>query len=132
MTDTQKVEIVKEMILDNASIDEIMEVIDARDYSYIEVGARLYWKDPDEYSEGTSGWVIVTDTPVTYPDEYGDDDIIKVRRTTDKEGLAEFEVLAHELYKRVRATCPCCGKQMFRSDVVGYKYVCLECDENFG
>lgn len=29
------------------------------------------------------------------------------------------------------AKCPKCGGNLYPSDVVGYEYVCYECDENF-
>ena len=27
--------------------------------------------------------------------------------------------------------CPHCGAQLFKSDLPAYKYLCIECDENF-
>lgn len=37
----------------------------------------------------------------------------------------------HSLYGCTDAICPKCNKSLYISDVVGYPYVCLDCDENF-
>lgn len=34
------------------------------------------------------------------------------------------------LYIKTDKFCPTCGKPLYKSDVLGYDYVCLECDEN--
>lgn len=37
----------------------------------------------------------------------------------------------YSLYGLTSEVCPKCGKPLYVSDLCGYKYVCLECDENF-
>lgn len=36
-----------------------------------------------------------------------------------------------ELLLKTNLCCPKCGKELYTSDIEGYPFVCLECDENF-
>lgn len=44
-----------------------------------------------------------------------------------KDGYIQGEIVTERTNKK----CPKCGEQLNKSDVKGYDYVCLECDENF-
>lgn len=45
----------------------------------------------------------------------------------------EMNDRADEIYKKfgTKKSCPHCGKQLIESDLKDYKYLCINCDENF-
>lgn len=62
---------------------------------------------------------------------------IKYKKLLNKFYEEENEVksreLEKELYKKYRTnkSCTICGNQLLISDLKEYKYLCLNCDENF-
>lgn len=48
-----------------------------------------------------------------------------------KEEMGEEVVYCETLKPKTAVHCPRCGKEMYISDIIGYGYVCLNCDENF-
>lgn len=49
----------------------------------------------------------------------------------NKEELGEEVVYSETLKPKSATSCPHCGKEMYISDIIGYAYVCPNCDENF-
>lgn len=51
----------------------------------------------------------------------------------DEENEVKAKELKKELYKKyaTHKHCPRCGSQLLVSDLKQYKYLCLNCDENF-
>lgn len=47
------------------------------------------------------------------------------------DGWGENEVFLGECLGLTEETCPRCGAPLYVSDLCRFKYVCLECDENF-
>lgn len=45
----------------------------------------------------------------------------------------EINDRANEIYNKFGTgkNCPHCGKQLIESDLKDYKYLCINCDENF-
>lgn len=54
------------------------------------------------------------------------DDIVIANMNGD-----EYHVKLKDLYGYANVRCPKCSELLYVSDVVGYPYVCLNCDENF-
>lgn len=54
------------------------------------------------------------------------DDIVVANMNGD-----EYHAKLEDLYGYTNVKCPKCSELLYVSDVVGYPYVCLNCDENF-
>lgn len=54
------------------------------------------------------------------------DDIVVANMNGD-----EYHAKLEDLYGYTNVRCPKCSELLYISDVVGYPYVCLNCDENF-
>jgi acetyl-CoA carboxylase beta subunit len=45
--------------------------------------------------------------------------------------MNKINTLTNHPYKETDKVCPKCNNILYDTDVEGYEYVCLECDENF-
>lgn len=113
--------------LNKLTDEELMSYIETnweigiRETTWLAEGNECYWKDP---ANETSG--IYTIYEIRYDDELAEDTIILIGN-----GSSEAEVTFNEIYGLTNEVCPKCGKPLYVSDLCAYKYVCLECDENF-
>lgn len=93
-----------------------------RETTWLFCGGECYWKDPAGL---TSDIHTIMDIRVE-DNEIFEDTILLLSN-----GYSEVEAPFMECYGLTEKKCPKCGKPLFVSDLGGYDYVCLDCDENF-
>lgn len=93
-----------------------------RETTWLYCDGKCYWKDPEGL---TSGIYTIMDIRLE-DDELFEDTILLLSN-----GYSEVEAPFMECYGLTEKKCPKCGKPLFVSDLGGYDYVCLDCDENF-
>lgn len=115
--------------LNELTDEELMSYIESNweigiiETTWLEEGNDCYWIDPEGK---TSGVYTILDIRA---DEYGELAEDTILLLTD--GWGENEVFLRECYGLTSEVCPKCGKPLYVSDLCRYKYVCLNCDENF-
>lgn len=97
--------------------------IEIRETTWLKVGNECFWEDPEGL---TSGVYTILEIRAGEWDALDYDTILLI---TD--GWGENEVFLGECLGLTEETCPRCGAPLYVSDHCRFKYVCLECDENF-
>ena len=94
--------------------------IGIRETTWLEEGNECYCK--------TNGGLIVriVEVPLNSDGELTDNNDILVEYN-GKQSIVALSLL----YGLTGETCPKCGHPLYVSDLCQYRYVCLECDENF-